>query len=110
MVVVVLGQAMLRDLLEDDNERVDQVLEVARSLLDLVEVIVERGGHDTRVTVAECALHMRVECLNWLNVVKADKHHDGFLPDHLLRVLHQSKHYVLNGGNNASMAQLGDDV
>ena len=37
--------------LQDDDERVDQVLEITWPPLDLVEVVVETGRHDTGISV-----------------------------------------------------------
>ena len=88
MVVVVLGQAVLRDLLQDDDERVDQVLEVTWSLLDLIEVVIETGCHDTGISVTQRPLHVHVELIDLLDLIKADEHHYSFFPYHLLGVLH----------------------
>ena len=103
MVIVILGQAMLGHLLQDNDERVYQVLEITGSHLDLIEIVIQTGGHDTGVTITQCSLHMLVEVLNSLHLVKADQDHHSFFPDHLLGVLHQCKHYILDSCNDMRM-------
>ena len=53
---------------------------------------------------------MLVKLINGLNIVEADQHHHGFFPNHLLLVLHQSKHYVLHSCNDVSVAEFGNHV
>ena len=101
---------MICHLLQDNHERGDKILEVVRSLLYLIEVVVQRCSHDRRVAIAQSPLHVSVEALYLLLLVEADEDHDGLFPNHLLLMLHEGEHYILNGSNHAHMGQLADDV
>ena len=101
---------MLCDLLQNDDKRVDQVLEVTRSLLDLNEVVVEGCCHDRWITVTESSLHMSVKLINLLDIIEANKDHHSLFPNHLLLVLHECEHNILNSCNDTRVAQLGDNV
>ena len=101
---------MLSHLLEDNDEGVDKVLEIPWSLLDFIKVVIKTGCHDARVSIAKCSLHVLIELVYRLHLVKTDENHHSFFPDHLLGVLHQGKHYILDGRYNVGMRQFGDDV
>ena len=110
MIVIILRQSMLSDLFEDDDERINQVFEIARSLLNLIEVVVETGGHHRWVPIAKCTLHVHVKLVNGCHFVEANQDHDGLFADHFLLVLHESEHDILHGYDDAWMGQERDGV
>lgn len=101
---------MLRHLLQDNDEGVYKVLECAGSFFDLILIVVKRGCHHRRVTIAQRSFHVCIKCFNWLNNIKADENHHGLFPNHLLLMLHKSEDHILHRSYNARMAKFGDNV
>ena len=105
MIVIIFWQTVLRHLLYDHNEGLDEVLEITGSLSNLIKIVIKRCSHDRGVSIAKCAFHMLIKVCNWLVLVEIDQNHDRLFPNHFLLVLHQSKHYILNCGDNTCMRQ-----
>lgn len=97
VIVELLGQLVLDYLLENDNKASCEIFILPRVILDLLKVEVQSSSHHTRLSVAECFLHL---LLIFWNISSSDQldllqNQNGFLSNEVC-CMPQKLHYMLS--------------
>ena len=112
MVVEVFWQAVLHDLLEDNYETGDELFVTVRVRLYGGRVVVERGGHNAGVLIAESLPHELVNTFNRLRIdaVETMEYHNRLLAHHFMHVREQPLDRVLHSRHNRGICNSTESV
>ena len=84
---------------------VNQILVPSGVLFGLDLEVVESACHDTWVFVTKSLFHLLVHLVNWSDLVKFEKHHDCFFPNHLMLMIQKNTNLLIDCHDHVLIAQ-----